>query len=372
MPGSHYDRPGPVRRGPHRGRDRRPPPPPGGGAATAWPASSPGGRMPGATWASWRMRSISWRTLRTKSPGATSVSRSTESQRRSLGPGRPPRGPGRASGRPGPAQPEPALVGPQVAGQGAEALASRSATSRCRGGRASSLGPAGLEGERRRPPRPARPGRARRTARPQGLGHQQIRLVVDAGQGGPAAVSRQPSTKPRPPSTASRRSSWAASETEPGGGLPLGEGGGQQAVGRLPRPPPDQVDGQVVGGAEGRAQVGRRGDGRAGPPRRRCGRPTTGRRRGPTCRCPAARPGRSAAGTPPTVSAEVSAAPELGEPLDHHGAGRHVDAQRQRLGGEDHLQQPGGEALLHRLAEGRDQPGVVGRHPASRAADHGP
>jgi len=53
---------------------------------------------------------------------------------------------------------------------------------------------------------------------------------------------------------------------------------------------------------------------------------------------------------------------ELVEPLDDHGSGGHVDAEREGLGGEHHLQQPGGEALLHRLPERRHQPGVVGRH----------
>ena len=57
----------------------------------------------------------------------------------------------------------------------------------------------------------------------------------------------------------------------------------------------------------------------------------------------------------------MSGAPELGEPLHDDGPGRHVDAEGERLGGEDHLQQPLGEALLDRLAEGRDQAGVVRR-----------
>ncbi len=52
-------------------------------------------------------------------------------------------------------------------------------------------------------------------------------------------------------------------------------------------------------------------------------------------------------------------APEFAEPLDDDGSCRHVDAESQRLGGEDDLQQPGREALLDRLAEGRHQAGVV-------------
>ncbi len=56
----------------------------------------------------------------------------------------------------------------------------------------------------------------------------------------------------------------------------------------------------------------------------------------------------------------VAFAGELGQLLDHHRAGRHVDAERQRLGGEHRLDQAGGEAGFHRLLEGGHQPGVVG------------
>ena len=51
---------------------------------------------------------------------------------------------------------------------------------------------------------------------------------------------------------------------------------------------------------------------------------------------------------------------ELGQLLDHHGLGRHVDADRQRLGGEHHLDQPLDEARLDDLLERRHHPGVVG------------
>ncbi len=51
---------------------------------------------------------------------------------------------------------------------------------------------------------------------------------------------------------------------------------------------------------------------------------------------------------------------ELGEALDDDGARRHVDAERQRLGREDHLQQPRREALLDRLSVGGDEARVVG------------
>ncbi len=49
----------------------------------------------------------------------------------------------------------------------------------------------------------------------------------------------------------------------------------------------------------------------------------------------------------------------LREALDRHRAGRHVDAKRQRLGGEHHPDQPLGEQLLDRLLEQRQHAGVV-------------
>ena len=51
---------------------------------------------------------------------------------------------------------------------------------------------------------------------------------------------------------------------------------------------------------------------------------------------------------------------ELRELLDHDGAGRHVDAERQRLGGEHDLHQALDEALLDRLLNGGHHAGVVG------------
>ena len=52
---------------------------------------------------------------------------------------------------------------------------------------------------------------------------------------------------------------------------------------------------------------------------------------------------------------------ELRQPLDDDRAGRHVDAERQRLGGEHRLDQALDEAGLDRLLERRDHAGVVGR-----------
>ena len=56
----------------------------------------------------------------------------------------------------------------------------------------------------------------------------------------------------------------------------------------------------------------------------------------------------------------VAFAGELVEALDDHGPGGHVDAERERFGGECQPYQTGLEQLLDRLLEHRDQPGVVG------------
>ena len=57
----------------------------------------------------------------------------------------------------------------------------------------------------------------------------------------------------------------------------------------------------------------------------------------------------------------VGVAVVLGQLLDDHTAGRHVDAERQRLGGEHHLDQALDEAALDGFLERRDQAGVVRR-----------
>ena len=62
----------------------------------------------------------------------------------------------------------------------------------------------------------------------------------------------------------------------------------------------------------------------------------------------------------PAVKRLVVIAGELGQLLDDDGAGRHVDADGERLGGEDHLRQPLDEACLDGFLERRDHPGVMG------------
>jgi hypothetical protein len=59
----------------------------------------------------------------------------------------------------------------------------------------------------------------------------------------------------------------------------------------------------------------------------------------------------------------VALAGELGQLLDHHGPGRHVDAQRQGLGREHDLGQARREGDLHRFLERGDEAGVVGGQP---------
>ena len=54
----------------------------------------------------------------------------------------------------------------------------------------------------------------------------------------------------------------------------------------------------------------------------------------------------------------------LAQRLQDHGAGGHVDPQRQGLGGVDDLDQARAEELLHRFLEHRQQPRVVGRDAA--------
>ena len=60
---------------------------------------------------------------------------------------------------------------------------------------------------------------------------------------------------------------------------------------------------------------------------------------------------------------------ELLELLEHHRTRRHVDAERERLGREDDLQELQLEELLHDLLEGRQHAGVVRRHPALQALE---
>ncbi len=74
-------------------------------------------------------------------------------------------------------------------------------------------------------------------------------------------------------------------------------------------------------------------------------------------------------GVLPRRDVGVGLAVPLGELLDDHRAGRHVDAQRQRLGREDHLAQAADEQLLDDVLERRQHPGVVGGDAAGQPVE---
>ena len=156
---------------------------------------------------------------------------------------------------------------------------------------ASTAGSASVEdaaGQRPRPPAGRTRGRCRAEPPP----------------GGRSAASRRRSPAPRArparrPRCSTRASRPRAGDAARSPGLPLGEGAAQDLEGRRPVEAPDQVDGQVVGGPEGRAQVGRRGHGHPGHLGEARSRATTAPRRGPPRRGPAGRPARSAGRTRP-------------------------------------------------------------------------
>ena len=142
-------------------------------------------------------------------------------------------------------------------------------------------------------------------------------------------------------------------------GLVLGEGQVQEVVGFVGGVPADQVGGHVEGGAE-RGGEHERSAGRQG------GDLAEGHERRPqhdgvtdlVDAAPAGPPGEL--GELAGSEELVALAGPLRELVDHHRPGRHVDAERQRLGGEDRLHESGGEALLDRLLERRHHAGVVG------------
>ena len=141
-------------------------------------------------------------------------------------------------------------------------------------------------------------------------------------------------------------------------GLPLGERPVQDCVGGAAIEARHEVDGQVVGRPERGTQVRRRGRRNAG----RFGEGDLGRPLDHRMALLVEPPAPGAAGQLEVLPRREGGAPGpavLGEALDHHRPGRHVDAERQRLGGEDDLQEPGGEALLHRLPEDGHQSGMV-------------
>ena len=219
-------------------------------------------------------------------------------------------------------------------------------------------GPAGFEDHGGEHPGQDRRLGVREHLGAQGLGDEEVGLVVDPAQASPGRGEGPAVDVPELLEDVDPMAQLGREQIGPPG-LPLGERTLEDGLGRRAVEAADQVDGQVVGGPEGGAQV--RGWGGRHP--RRLGEvdlarpdhhgmallvePTPSR---PTRELEVLARGQG--GTPGTAV--------LGEPLDDHRTCRHVDAQREGLGGEDHLQQAGGETLLHRLAEHRDEAGVVG------------
>ena len=66
----------------------------------------------------------------------------------------------------------------------------------------------------------------------------------------------------------------------------------------------------------------------------------------------------------------VALAVELDQPFQHHGAGGHVDAQREGLGGEHRAHQAADEQLLDGLLERGQQPAWWAAMPRSSASRH--
>ncbi len=144
----------------------------------------------------------------------------------------------------------------------------------------------------------------------------------------------------------------------------------ERGLEHLPRPLaadlPDQVDGHVVRRAE------------AGPKRIGAGRGEPGE----SCRVEAGLPQHHGVAldvdpTPTGATGQlgelsgcdvgVRLAVPLAQLLEDHRTCRHVDAQSEGLGGEDGLDQPVDEQVLHHLLERGQHAGVVGGHTALQA-----
>ena len=145
--------------------------------------------------------------------------------------------------------------------------------------------------------------------------------------------------------------------------LELRERALQQRPGRLATDRADEVDGHVVAGPEAAAE-------RVGAGAREAGElarveALLPQHDGVALDVDAASPGASGQlGVLPGLDVGVGLAVPLDQLLQHHAAGRHVDAEGERLGGEDRLHQAHREQLLDDLLEGRQHAGVVGGDPA--------
>ena len=148
-------------------------------------------------------------------------------------------------------------------------------------------------------------------------------------------------------------------------GLELGEGGLEDLPGPGPAELRQQVDGHVVRGPEAgvqrvgapRGEAGDRGRIRAGLPQDHGVALDVD---------PAASGAAGELGVLPRGDVDVGLAVELVELLQHDGACRHVDAERQGLGREHGLDQPVDEELLDDFLEGGQHAGVVGGQSAEQ------
>ena len=151
-------------------------------------------------------------------------------------------------------------------------------------------------------------------------------------------------------------------------GVVLREREVQQVAGLLGRVPAHEVDGHVVGGPERRRE-------RVGAPAREPGDLIERHVRVPEHDDVADVVDAAAAGAPRELRVLagreelVVLAGELRELLDDDRAGRHVDAERQRLGGEHRLHEARGERLLDGLLHRRDHAGVVRGEAREQAAE---
>ena len=141
-------------------------------------------------------------------------------------------------------------------------------------------------------------------------------------------------------------------------GLVLGKRQVQQVVGAFAGVGPDQVGGHVVGGPERGVEMKRAARGERGDL-------VKGYERAPQHH----RVAQLVDATAPSPTGELGVlarrekrmmvARELGQLLDHHALGGHVDAHRKRLGGEHHLHQALHEAGLDHLLEWWNHAGMM-------------
>ncbi len=152
---------------------------------------------------------------------------------------------------------------------------------------------------------------------------------------------------------------------DPAVGLELGEGRFEQVACGGAAHLSHQVDGHVVRRPERRTQrIGARGCEPGDPRRVDVRAPQHDRVPLDVDPSPPRPPGQLGVLTGRDVS--VRLAVELREPFEQNGSRGHVDAERQRLGGEDRAHQTTDEQVLDGLLERRDHAGVMRRDAATQ------